>query len=231
LEKGVNVYSPPPLLWGISRYLIKNKTMETKTKNMAEDLKLVEAIKGLNKRESEKAFERLYKKYYHFMFFNFLKMVKNREFAEDITIQVFSKINKNIDKYDSNISAFSTWLFMLAKNVAIDNIRKEKCREFSFSDIDVTKTEEYEQCVDIACSSKNPEEFFLAEEKKEILHKAILLLKDKKIIYFIKLRYFDGLSYKEMSELTNMPIGTVKANIFRAKKMLKEKLKDLKFEK
>jgi RNA polymerase sigma-70 factor (ECF subfamily) len=181
-----------------------------------DDFLLVQgAINGTNSR----AFERLLIKYKDSVYFLVLKMVNNREDAEDLTMEVFEKIFTNIANYNSQW-AFSTWLYKSATNHAIDFLRKKRLETTS---IDASRTNDKGDKLDksykIASETLSPEEILIKQQRVEYMQETLSKLAPK-YRQLIEMRFFQELSYEEIAEQLNIPLGTVKAQLFRAKDFL-----------
>ena len=149
-----------------------------------------------------------------------LKMVHNRDDADDLTIEAFGKAFAHLDKYTPEF-AFSTWLFKIAVNNAIDFIRKRKLHTLSLDDEnDEASKFAYSR---IKTNTPDPEEKFIREQRA-VLMRTILEELNPKYKILVELRYFDELSYEEIAVKLNMPLGTVKAQLFRARNVLFELL-------
>ncbi len=142
-----------------------------------------------------------------------LKRVHNENDAEDITIQTFSKAFDKIDTFDENYK-FKTWLITISKNVHIDFLRKKKTSI-------VTTKEQEEEVYKIIDDGPTPEDKIITEQN---LAKLLRDIKKLKPHYqeVINLRYFQELSYKEISEQLQEPMNNVKVKLLRAKKLLAE---------
>ena len=183
-----------------------------------EDYDLVQqAIAG-----NQRAYSILMDRYKDSIYYMLLKMVYNRDDAEDLTIEAFGKAFSNLEKYTPEF-AFSTWLYRVALNNSIDFIRKKKLRTLSLDDEDDRKTQHLSQ--NIKTSLPDPEEKFIKDQRANILRDIIEKL-NPKYRTLVELRYFDELSYEEISTKLNMPLGTVKATLFRARDLLYEVLKE-----
>tara|TARA_B100000427_G_scaffold311249_1_gene301731 strand:- start:1058 stop:1567 length:510 start_codon:yes stop_codon:yes gene_type:complete len=165
------------------------------------------------------------KSYKNSIYFTILKMIKNRDDAEDLTIEAFSKAFKNLHKFKKEFT-FSTWLFRIATNNTIDFIRKKKLATTS---IHTSLKDEAGQNIelDIKDSNLNPNEITVKNEKKIIVRQLVNKLPEK-YQNLVKLRYFEELSYKEIAHKTNSPLGTIKAQLFRARDLLFEIMKNKK---
>lgn len=151
--------------------------------------------------------------------YNFqLKRTKNENESEDITIQTFSKAFDKIATFDENY-IFKTWLIAISKNVHIDNLRKQNSSLF----IKITK-EQDERVHLIADENPTPEDTVIGEQNLAKLLRDIKKLKPK-YQEVIQLRYFQEMSYREISEQLQEPISNVKVKLMRAKKLLAEIIK------
>ncbi|HSH19173.1 MAG TPA: sigma-70 family RNA polymerase sigma factor [Draconibacterium sp.] len=164
----------------------------------------------------EKAFARLLSRYKDTIYFMLLKMLNNRSDAEDLTLEAFGKAFKNLHQY-SPTYAFSTWLFKIASNNCIDFLRKKKGIMISLeNDNDQMESNEASR---IKSKDLNPEEKLIRKQKAILLHKVVRRLKPH-YQTLVELRYFNELSYEEIAKELQLPLGTVKAQLFRARQML-----------
>jgi RNA polymerase sigma factor (sigma-70 family) len=151
------------------------------------------------------------------VYYMILKMVHNRDDADDLTMVAFSKAFHNLANYSADF-AFSTWLFRIATNNCIDFIRKKKLLTTS---IDQTSATDDGESVPIAVKDKSmtPEESIIKDQRAIKIREVIQELSPK-YRSLIELRYFEELSYEEIADKLDLPLGTVKAQLFRAKDML-----------
>ncbi len=186
--------------------------------NAKNDFRLV----GLALQGDQKSYSELLSRYRDAIYFMLLKMVNNRDDANDLAIETFAKAFQNLEKYKPDY-AFSTWLFKIATNNCIDFIRKRKLQTFS---LDQSQGEEGEntKTFEIAGNSPTPEESMVKKQKSAILKDLVekLPTRYRKLII---LRYFEENSYEEISEQLDIPLGTVKAQLFRAHNLLSNILK------
>lgn len=176
------------------------------------DLTLIEAaMKG-----NQTAYAELMDRYRDTIYFMLLKMVKNRNDAEDLTIEAFGKAFKNLHQYTPNY-AFSTWLFKIASNNCIDFLRKKK--NITISIDGQTDSDGNEVTMPIASDELDPEEDLIKRQKAKLLRQVVDQLKPR-YKELVILRYFDELSYEEIAQKNNLPLGTVKAQLFRARELL-----------
>ncbi|MDA0178489.1 RNA polymerase sigma factor [Mesoflavibacter profundi] len=166
------------------------------------------------KNNDQKAFKYLLNTYWDQVYGFQLKRVENENDAEDITIQTFSKAFDKIDTFNDNYT-FSTWLITISKNIHIDIVRKEK------HSIKQALTRTDDEVYQVLDESPSAEDKLITEQNLAQLLKDI---KKLKLHYqeVINLRYFQELSYKDISEHLNEPINNVKVKLLRAKKLLAE---------
>lgn len=169
----------------------------------------------------QKAYGELLGRYRDAIYFMLLKMVNNPSDAEDLTIEAFGKAFKNIKQYTPNY-AFSTWLFKIATNNCIDFIRKKKLNNIS---IDQSSHNEDSMPMTIPADGPDPEEYLISQQKVLLLRSVVSKLKPR-YRKLIELRYFYEYSYEEISAELELPIGTVKAQLFRARELLYNVLKN-----
>ncbi|MFO7869434.1 MAG: sigma-70 family RNA polymerase sigma factor [Bacteroidales bacterium] len=165
---------------------------------------------------NQQAYSHLMQKYRDTIYYMLLKMVKNENDAEDLTIEAFGKAFKNLSQYTSSY-AFSTWLFRIASNNCIDFLRKKKTQTISIDQ--TSENEEYNSHVSIETTDLNPEESLIKSQNKE---KIIGIVEQLKPRYkeLIELRYFKEFAYEEIAQHMDLPLGTVKAQLFRARELL-----------
>jgi RNA polymerase sigma factor (sigma-70 family) len=181
------------------------------TDNAKNDFNLVVKAKA----GSQKAYADLMQRYKDSIYFMSLKMVNNREDAMDITVETFAKAFEKLDKYQPEY-AFSTWLFRVATNNCIDFLRKKKLNTVS---IDGMADDEDDRPLQVKSDTLNPEESSIKKQDSEEL-KLLINSLPQRYRLLITLRYFDELSYEEISQQLSLPLGTVKAQLFRAKHLL-----------
>jgi len=183
-----------------------------------EDLILEERYKEFS---DQSALTALMGRYRESIYYMILKMVNNQEDAEDLTVEAFTKAFMNLNKYVPNF-AFSTWLFRIASNNVIDFLRKNRIETVSlYSNEDEEGAELMDKIFTLDVPS--PEDIFIKSQRAEILREVLSTLSPK-YEELITLRYFNELSYEEISDQLKMPIGTVKVQLHRAKKIIKSLL-------
>jgi RNA polymerase sigma-70 factor (ECF subfamily) len=170
----------------------------------------------------EKAFARLMLRYRDSVYYMLLKMVKNKSDAEDLTLEAFGKAFANLE-YFSPDYAFSTWIFKIAINNCIDFLRKQKGIHFSF---DSLPDFEFEiNGTKLKSPMPTPEEGMILQQRFDMLHSYVEKLKPN-YRELIHLRYFKEYSYEEIAKALNLPLGTVKVQLFRARNMLYKLLEE-----
>lgn len=181
-----------------------------------EDKAIAKAIL-LAKENNQKAFALLYDAYWDYLFSYLLTRNLQEDMAEDLAIKTFSKAFDKISTYDSKYS-FKTWLITISKNLQIDEHRKEKKQLHT-----INESIETSHIHNIIDENPSPEDMLITAQNLKGLLTQIKALKP---IYsqVIKLRYLQELSYKEISQLMNLPLNTVKVTLLRAKKILAEKI-------
>ncbi len=179
----------------------------------------------------EKAFAELLTIDKDSVYFTVVKMVKSKIDAEDLTIEAFGKAFRNIDQYSPEY-AFSTWLFRIASNNCIDFLRRQKIRQLDIVSTSGSEEENRigevfakEATMALKYDAPDPEENIILQQKHAMLRDVVANLKPR-YRELVQLRYFDELSYEEISDKLELPLGTVKAQLFRAREMLYEMLKD-----
>ncbi|NSW45112.1 MAG: sigma-70 family RNA polymerase sigma factor [Bacteroidales bacterium] len=171
-----------------------------------------QAIKG-----DEKSFAELMGRYRDSIYFMLLKMVANKVDAEDLTIEAFTKAFRNLSQYSPSF-AFSTWLFKIATNNCIDFLRKKKTDLVSI-DGPPAEGSDQDSSISLPSDTLDPEEELIREQKFILMRDVVEKLKPRYRM-LIELRYFKEYSYEEIAAELEIPIGTVKAQLFRARELL-----------
>ena len=163
---------------------------------------------------------------YHDAVFNIVyRMVRNKQEAEDLTQETFIKAYNSINSFNEEY-AFSTWLFKIATNHCIDFFRKRKLKTYSMDEPVQYKEDEIKH--EYASDDPTMEYQMIDSEKSHLIREAINKLPEKYRLAII-LRHHEEKSYEEIAQILHLPLGTVKARIFRAREMLKKYLKDALF--
>ena len=168
---------------------------------------------NLVKKGDKKAYEVLVLQYQDRLVFSVYKFLKDYELAQDIAQETFVKAFKNIEKFRGD-SSFYTWIYRIAINTA-KNFLSSKSRKSEIYDDEIMELKLSESAV----TSENPENILEAEELRSLMMDAIQGLPDD-IRTTLSLREFDGLSYEEIAEVQNCPIGTVRSRIHKGREIL-----------
>jgi len=182
------------------------------TENAKNDFYLVVKAREGN----QKAYADLMHRYKDSIYFMVLKMVNNKEDAMDLTVETFAKAFEKLEKYQPEF-AFSTWLFRVATNNCIDFIRKKKLNTTSIHSM--VDSDGEEQTLQIRADTLDPEEQSIKKQQTEEL-KVLIESLPPRYRNLITLRYFDELAYEEIAQQLDLPLGTVKAQLFRARFLL-----------
>ena len=181
---------------------------------MKEKIEIAEAVQNAKKGE-EIAYTLLLNTYWKDVFrFQFSK-TKDEEEAEDITIKTFAKAFDKIATFDENYK-FKTWLISISKNIYIDHLRKQKTETISLN--------KEEDAYKVKDDAPTPADKLIIEQNLAQLLAYIKLLKPH-YQEIINLRFFQEMSYKEISNKTGEPMNNVKVKLLRAKKLLAEIIK------
>jgi RNA polymerase sigma factor (sigma-70 family) len=188
-----------------------------KTESRVEDSEIIaEALAGDNR-----AYQKLMDKY-HDAIVNFIyRMVRDREQVEDLTQEAFIKAFASLRSFNEEY-AFSTWLYKIATNNSIDYIRKKKLQMFSIDKPIESKDSDF--TFELPDDSYEPDRELITDQRSTMLNAAIEQLPEKYRIV-IRLRHVEERSYGEIARMLKLPIGTVKAHIFRARELLYKQLR------
>ena len=165
----------------------------------------------------EQAYAELFKRYKDSVYFMILKMVNNRTDAEDLMFEAFEKAFTSLNYYSPQF-AFSTWLFKIASNNTIDFIRKKKAKIVSLDKDDINP-DDRGYINSVPADVLNPEEETIRKQRAEFMREKVAMLKGR-YRKLIELRYFEEYSYEEIAQELAIPLGTVKAQLFRARELL-----------
>ena len=196
----------------------KHIRQDASESSLEDDQYVISAIKG-----DQEAFKRLMDKYQKPLYYHVLKMVKNHEQVEDIVQESFMKAFSNLSSYNTNY-AFSTWMYRITTNHTIDFLRKKKLQTTSINEPVRAKDGEMQMQI---VGGAETDRMIIRKERKKIVTDAIQNLPEK-YREVIVMRHLEEMSYQEISEELDIPLGTVKAHIFRAREMLYKALIDRK---
>ncbi|MEN9443944.1 MAG: hypothetical protein RIS47_834 [Bacteroidota bacterium] len=189
------------------------------SENAKRDYKLVESAKA----GEQRSYAALLDYYRDTIYYMLLKMVNNKSDAEDLTIEAFGKAFKNLHLYTPTY-AFSTWLFKIASNNGIDFLRSRRVKQ-RYVSIDTEHDDEINKAVvRLKSENKDPEESMIKEQKEKLMRLVVRKL-NPNYRNIITMRYFDEMSYVEIAEKLDLPLGTVKARLHRSRELLANILK------
>ncbi len=166
---------------------------------------------------SAKAYEELLRSYRRSVYHIVLKMVRDTDDADDVTQEIFAKAFRSLGRYRAEF-AFSTWLFRIATNHCIDFIRKRKLKTQSLNS-EMQLGDGKGMLLEVASQDLNPQDAFVRQQRIERVQQLVERL-PAKYQQLVRLRYFDELSYEEIAVELRAPLGTVKAQLFRARELL-----------
>ena len=194
--------------------------MNLKKSSKDKDLVLVRRAK----RGDYKAFDLLVLKYQSRIIGISMKFVKDIHIAEDIAQESFIKAYKSLNSFREE-SAFYTWLYRIAANTS-KNYLTSKRRKKEYSESEVFSSEDANVDIFDIPGGDSPEEILAANNLREVIFESLSNLPED-IRTAISLREFEGLSYEEISEVLDCPIGTVRSRIFRGREIIQEKISPL----
>ena len=182
---------------------------------------------GLSRRGDERAARELVERFQRPVFSIIYRMVRDREKAEDLTQETFVRTFNNLDRYDHSYK-FSSWLFKIAYNLTVDHLRRKELKTISIHGAPDAVTADQQEATSVTLESEGeaPDERIESLELAGQLAEATGRLRDE-YRTAILLRHVEGRAYEEIAEIMDIPLGTVKTYIFRARRQLREDLSDL----
>jgi RNA polymerase sigma factor (sigma-70 family) len=183
-----------------------------------EDFEIVDRI---NKGETE-LFGILQKRYFNQIKAVIRRMIQNEDDVEDLAQETFIKAYNALERFQPGYP-FAAWLYRIASNTCIDFLRKRRFNTVSISQS--VSNDEDELYIQIEDRSNKADDQMLIEERSTIIRNAIESLPEKYRL-IINLRHESDLDYKDIAEKLDIPLGTVKAQLFRARKLLLDELKE-----
>ena len=174
------------------------------------------------KQGDQNAFEEIVELYKNKVYQLCYRMLGNEHEAQDIAQEAFVRAYVNIKSFDVD-RKFSTWLYRIATNLSIDRIRKKK--PDYFLDAEIQGTDGLTMHSQISAEEPTPDEYIESLELQEWVQKNILSLPSK-YRSVIVLKYIEELSIKEISDILDLPEGTVKTRIHRGREALRKKLRN-----
>ncbi len=191
---------------------------EKKLASRNEDYQTIQdALRGDNR-----AYRKLMDKYHDAIYSFIFRMVHDREQVEDLTQEAFIKAFGSLKNFNEEF-AFSTWLYKIATNNCIDYIRKRKFQMYSIDK--PVESHDSEYVFELPDDSYEADRDVIADQRSVLIRNAIDKLPEK-YRRVILLRHTEEKSYEEIARMLRLPIGTVKAHIFRARELLYRQLRN-----
>jgi RNA polymerase sigma factor (sigma-70 family) len=183
-----------------------------------DDILIQEALKG-----DQKAFRSLVSRHQASVYHIIVRMVRDKELADDLVQETFMKAFSSLRSYRSEYR-FSTWLYKIAANSSIDHLRKKRIQALSL-DAPVD-TGDGQVGIEVPDYTYHPDEEMVRREQSVSIAEAIAALPEKYRRVIIA-RHQEDKSYEEIAAELKVPVGTVKARIFRARELLKKRLRSV----
>ena len=190
----------------------------TSTDSSRKDLVFVEAALA----GDQQAYQQLVDKYQRALYFHILKLVRNRDVVDDLVQEAFLKAFDSLESYNRQY-AFSTWIYRIATNNSIDYLRKKKLSTLSIDE--PVQGKDGEMHMELADDSADTDREIIVKQRRSMVRDAVEALPEKYRIV-VRMRHMQEMSYEEIAEELALPLGTVKAHIFRARELLNKHLKD-----
>ncbi len=195
-----------------------DKAEQRRKESRGEDAALIKrALVG-----DQKAYKKLRVKYHEPIYNLIYRMIRNKDEVEDLTQEAFIKAFTSLSSFNDEF-AFSTWLYKIATNNCIDYIRRKKLHTFSIDK--PVESKESDFTYELPDSTYEPDQELIDRQRKKLLDDAINSL-PAKYRQVIHLRHVEEKEYQEIAAILRLPLGTVKAHIFRAREMLNKYLRD-----
>lgn len=176
-----------------------------------------EALRG-----NQEAYKKLMRKYHDAIYMLIYRMVREKSEVEDLTQEAFIKAFASLQNFN-NEYAFSTWLYKIATNNSIDYIRKKKLQPFSLDKPVDSEQDHY--TYEVPDTSYEADRPLIERQRAKFLDEAISALPEKYRRVII-LRHKEDRDYREIAEILHLPLGTVKAHLFRARELLNKYLRN-----
>lgn len=170
----------------------------------------------------QKAYQKLVVKYQRALYYHILKLVRNRDIVDDLVQETFSKAFDCLESYNRQY-AFSTWIYRIATNHSIDYLRKRKLSTLSIDE--PVQGKDGEMKMELVDEASNTDLDIIQKQRKVLIRNAVESLPEKYRVV-VRMRHMEEKSYDEIAEELELPLGTVKAHIFRARELLNKHLRD-----
>jgi RNA polymerase sigma factor (sigma-70 family) len=196
----------------------REKVLSAPSDSRRQDSEIIkEALRG-----NQAAYQKLMRKYHDAIHMLIYRMVREKAEVEDLTQEAFIKAFASLRNFN-NEYAFSTWLYKIATNNCIDYIRKKKLQPFSLDKPVVSDEDQY--TFEVPDTSYEADKPIIERQRAKLLDEAINALPEKYRRVII-LRHKEERDYREIAGILHLPLGTVKAHLFRARELLKKYLRD-----
>ncbi len=169
------------------------------------------------------AFDELVRRYRNRVYSIALNLSRDRELAEDLTQEAFLRAFQRLTLFDTCKGSFSTWLITLTTRLCFNALRKQQSEKQWQMEVDWEMEAEEER---LEAETPNPEEQWWAEERRLVLRRLLAALPPMQRAALI-LRYGEEMSIEEIAQVLQVPVGTVKAWLFRGRETLRRKLKEV----
>ena len=169
----------------------------------------------------QKAYQQLVDKYQRALYFHILKMVQNRDVVDDLVQEAFMKAFDCLDSYNRQF-AFSTWIYRIATNHTIDYLRKKKLSTLSIDE--PVQGKDGEMNIELPDETTQTDMDIIRKQRRTMVREAVESLPEKYRVV-VRMRHMEEKSYEEIADELELPLGTVKAHIFRARELLNKHLK------
>ncbi len=194
------------------------KAHQRRLESKTEDTLLIQrALTG-----DQTAFSSLRQKYHDSIYNLIYRMIREKDEVEDLTQEAFIKAFASLSTFNDEY-AFSTWLYKIATNNCIDHIRRKKLQTFSIDKPIESRDSDF--AFELPDTGTGPDQALISSQRKKMLEEAINSLPEK-YRQVIVMRHQEELEYQEIARILKLPLGTVKAHIFRARELLYKFLRD-----
>ena len=216
---------------------MKTSRKEKKAKFSDKDLKDLQILEDI-KAGNGNAYEFIYNRYFRYIQYHCFMSIKDQQIADDLTVEILTKIYLNIDKYSVKYT-FNSWVWSIAKNYVIDYIRKNKIEPVNHnrnSSIVIQESREDDGITSTVYSNQldsgdlNPEELMqqrsLVNTRKEFVQSLLSNISERERMILIHY-YFDEMSYDEIAAKLNIGLSVMKVTLMRTKEKLRKKIGDI----
>ncbi len=170
----------------------------------------------------QQAYQQLVDKYRRALYFHILKLVRNRDVVDDLVQEAFLKAFDCLGSYNRQY-AFSTWIYRIATNHTIDYLRKKKLSTLSIDE--PVQGKDGDMQMELTDEAASTDREIIVKQRRKMVRDAVEALPEKYRLV-VRMRHMQEMSYEEIAEELGLPLGTVKAHIFRARELLNKHLKD-----